>query len=307
LCWQALEWTGEARYAAEIERVLFNHFLAAQQADGSNWSYMTPLNGRAQEPFGPNCCNASGQRIAGRMPVFLYGLRDNAPSIFIYTESEASLQPKGLPAIRLRQETSYPSQGTITIHVQPEYSARFALHLRIPPFAAGARFELVDALTQQVRLSETGTIHAQADDFLVIEREWMPGDIVRLELPMPLVCQANEGVAAVVRGPLVYAYFQDIQDEAGIYLGRHGRYPEDIALAIDPARLSDNLVAESAGKGLLGPALRAHGHVRPKAPMFARAKANQVLPGQDEISVLLLPFANQGKIGGEYEVFIDYV
>ena len=35
---QALAWTGEPRYAAEIERDLFNHFLAAQLADGSNWS-----------------------------------------------------------------------------------------------------------------------------------------------------------------------------------------------------------------------------------------------------------------------------
>ena len=49
---------------AEIERDLFNHFLAAQLADGSNWSYMTPLNGRAQQPFGPNCCNAAGSSDA---------------------------------------------------------------------------------------------------------------------------------------------------------------------------------------------------------------------------------------------------
>ena len=82
---QALRWTGEAKYAAEIERDLFNHFLAAQLADGSNWSYMTALNGQAQEPVGPNCCNAAGHRIAGRMPTYLYGLRDGGPAVFIFT------------------------------------------------------------------------------------------------------------------------------------------------------------------------------------------------------------------------------
>jgi len=117
---QALRWTGKARYAAEIERDLFNHFLAAQLADGSNWSYMTPLNGRAQEPKSPNCCNAAGHRLAGRMPTYLYGLRDGAPAVLLYSESEATLRVPELPAVTLRQETDFPSSGAVTLLVQPE-------------------------------------------------------------------------------------------------------------------------------------------------------------------------------------------
>jgi len=52
---QAYQWTGQPRYLAEIERDLFSHFLAAQLDDGTNWSYMTPLQGQAQEPKQPNC------------------------------------------------------------------------------------------------------------------------------------------------------------------------------------------------------------------------------------------------------------
>jgi hypothetical protein len=294
---QALKWTGEARYAAEIERDLFNHFLAAQLADGSNWSYMTPLNGRAQEPEGPNCCNASGHRIAGRMPTYLYGLRGGAPTILLHTESEATIRATGLPAVTLRQETDFPSSGEVTITVQPAQAATFPLHVRIPPYSQGA--------TAQVGDGEP--IAAVAGDFLVIEREWKPGDTVKLSLPFPIVCQASDHVAALVRGPLVYAYFQDAQADSAVYHGRRGLYPEDAVLHINPEQPASSSVEETAAEGLLGPALRVAGHIQARAPMFAKAQANSKLPSRKEQSFLLLPFVNQGAIKGEYRMFMEYV
>ena len=293
---QALQWTGEARYAAEIERDLFNHFLAAQLADGSNWSYMTPMNGRAQEPYGPNCCNAAGHRIAGRMPTYLYGMRDGAPAVLMYTESQSILQPSGLPAVTLRQETDFPSSGTVTLHVQPEQPATFSLHLRIPPYAEGATVQVGDGEPQV----------AQADDFLVVEREWKPGDTVKLSLPFPLTCQANDHVAALTRGPLVYAYFQDVQTDPVILRGHHGRFPGDVTLAIDPNRPDSDIQEEPAQEDLLGPLLRVPGYIKSQAPMFASSAVNSALPEQQEETFLLLPFANQGAIRGEYRVFMEY-
>jgi DUF1680 family protein len=293
---QALQWTGEARYAAEIERDLFNHFLAAQLADGSNWSYMTPLNGRAQEPYGPNCCNAAGHRIAGRMPTYLYGVRDDSPAVLMYTESEAVLQPPGLPAVTLRQETNFPSTGAVTIHVQPERAAEFALHLRIPPYAEGAK----------VRVGDGEPEPAQAGDFAVIEREWQAGDTVKLYLPFPLNCRANDHTLALVRGPLVYAYFQDAQADPVKFHWCRGLYPEDAVLSVDPDRLEESVQEEPAPDELLGPALRVPGFIRSRAPVFATPSGNSPLPGRQEQSLLLHPFADQGAIRGVYRVFMAY-
>ena len=293
---QALQWTGEARYAAEIERDLFNHFLAAQLADGSNWSYMTPLNGRAQEPYGPNCCNAAGHRIAARMPTYLYGMRDGAPAVLMYTESQAVLQPPGLPAVSLRQETDFPSTGAVTIHVEPEQAAKFALHLRIPPYAEGAK----------VRVGDGEPEPAQAGDFAVIEREWHAGDTVKLTLPFPLRCQANAHTLAIVRGPLVYAYFQDAQADPAKFHWCRGLYPEDAVLSVDPDQIEESVQEEPASEGLLGPALRVPGFIRAKAPVFATPDGNAQLPGRQEESLLLYPFADQGAIRGIYRVFISY-
>lgn len=293
---QALRWTGEARYAAEIERDLFNHFLAAQLADGSNWSYMTPLNGQAQEPYGPNCCNAAGARIAGRMPTYLYGLRDGNPAVLIYTESQATLRPPELPAVTLRQETNFPSDGKGIIHVRPERAARFALHLRIPPYAAGAT----------VRVGGDEPAPAQAGDFVVIEREWQTEDIIELSLPFPVTCQANDHALALTRGPLVYAYFQQAQADPVKFYWSHGMYPEDVVLHIDPARPGESVREEPTDEGLLGPALRVMGHVRSKEPLFASSAANSQLAGEKEQPFVLYPFANQGAIRGEYRVFVEY-
>jgi DUF1680 family protein len=293
---QALRWTGEARYVAEIERDLFNHFLAAQLADGSNWSYMTPLNGRAQEPYGPNCCNAAGQRIAGRMPTYLYGVRGGSPAVLMVTESQATLRLPGLPAVTLRQETDFPSTGVVTVHVRPEQMVRFALHLRIPPYAHGAT----------VRVGDGEPVPAQAGDFVVIEREWKAGDSVELSLPLQVTCQANDHALALVRGPLVYAYFQDAQADPVKFHWCRGLYPEDVVLHANPAQPGDSVQEEPAGDGLLGPALRVAGYSRSRAPLFALSDANSKLPGCQEQSLLLLPFANQGAIRGEYRVFMEY-
>lgn len=294
---QAWRWTGKACYVAEIERDLFNHFLAAQLADGSNWSYMTPLNGRAQEPYGPNCCNASGARIAGRMPLYLYGVCDGSPAVLMYTESQVTFSLPGLPPIALQQETSFPSAGQVTITVRPAHPARFALYLRIPPYAAGAT----------ARVNDEPAVQAKEGDFLLIEREWKSGDRVHLSLPFPVVCQANEHVMAITRGPLVYAYFQDAQADPGTFRGHfRGVYPEDVVLRVDPARLAESVQEEPASAGLLGPVLRVDGFVRSRAPIFATDAANRRLPRREEHSLVLLPFVNQGAIRGEYRVFMGY-
>jgi DUF1680 family protein len=293
---QAYRWTGQACYLAEIERDLFNHFLAAQLADGTNWSYMTPLAGQSQEPEKPNCCNASGQRIAGRMPVYLYGLREGQAAVLLYTASQANFDLPGGNSLSLSQETDFPSTGEVILRVEPSRPAAFPLHLRIPPYASGAT----------VQVGGGDSHPAPAGDFLVLEREWQPGDLVRLSLPFPVTCQANQDVAALTRGPLVYAYFQKAQPDDAIYLGRRGRYPDDIVLQIDPERPGASIEEKPAPENLLGPALWLPGAVSPKAPMFATPAANRQLDGRLEEPVVLLPFANQGALRGDFSVFLSY-
>lgn len=290
----AYRWTGKGHYIAEIERTTFNQLLAAQLADGTNWSYMTPLNGRAQEPETPNCCNASGQRILARLPCYLYGLRENQPAVLLYTASSAVIQPPGLPTVRLQQSTAFPSDGEVRIQVSLDTPASFRLYLRIPPYAASA--------TASVNGAEAAVLIVE-DGFAFIEREWVDGDTVELVLPFPVSYHSSDREVAVIRGPLVYAYFQNAQASNEHYHWHHARYPSEVELQFDPAVTLDET---TAADGLLGPALRAAINVPARAPMFASHKTNQPLLEPYSESGILLPFANQGSLRGQYQVFMRY-
>jgi hypothetical protein len=146
----------------------------------------------------------------------------------------------------------------------------------------------------------------QAGDFAVIEREWQAGDTVKLYLPFRLSCQSNEHTLAVVRGPLVYAYFQDAQADPVVFHRRRGLYPEDVVLEVESERIGECVQEEPASDGLLGPALRVPGFVRSRAPVFATPDGNAPLPARQEQSFLLHPFADQGAIRGIYRVFMEY-
>jgi hypothetical protein len=54
----------------------------------------------------------------------------------------------------------------------------------------------------------------------------------------------------------------------------------------------------------LGPALRVKAIIQGRDPIFAHPAANAALPQEEEQTVLLLPFANQGAVRGEYRVFM---
>jgi DUF1680 family protein len=293
---QALRWTGKATYAEEIERTLFNSFLAAQTADGSNWSYMTPLNGRAQRPGSPNCCNAAGHRIAGRMPVYLYGLIDDGIVAHMYTDSEIEFELNDNTLVRLKQVTQYPSQGSVVFHVEPNNTTRFAFYLRIPSFAEGATIAVNGKSIDGVKYG----------DYARIEREWKKGDTVSLHLPLRVRAQAGHHEVALVRGPLVYAYFQAWQDDPERFYWSQGLYPDDVDLLIDPSNVANDVVGVPAPPTCLGPALIVKARQKQRAPMFANPEANKRLPQGCETEAVLLPFANQGTRNGHYAVFLGY-
>lgn len=290
---QAYQWTGQPQYLAEIERDLFNHLLAAQLGDGTNWSYMTPLAGQSQEPEKPNCCNGAGQRIAARMPTYLYGTRGGDPAVYMYTESQVRFDT---PGVVIRQETSFPSSGEVVLTVSPDQPTRFKLHLRIPPYASGAA----------IRVGSDPANPAAPGTFVVIERLWQPGDTVHLSMPFSVTAQANEHVAALVRGPLVYGYFQKTQPDPVMFLGRRGVFPEDVVMHCDPAHLDGAVQETAAPPDLLGPGLLVPGYIKSRAPMFAGASGNAQLDAQQDAHLLLLPFVNQGAVRGDYQVFMNY-
>ena len=291
----ALQWTGKAKYAEEMERTMFNSLLAAQLADGSNWSYMTPMNGRAQEPSGPNCCNASGHRILARLPTTFYSEMDKGLMVNQWVPSVVNWTHRGSHIV-LQQETEYPSEGSLHLTIQCDASVEFTLHLRIPSFAR----DVAVAVNGEV---VTGAV---AGEYLSMTRTWSSEDRIHVKTTLPLRVHHGDGEAALSKGPLVYCYFQKWQDNDGQFEWIQGAYPQDVQLKLGED-WEQALTWEAAPENALGPILRLPARRRAKAPMFANPEANTELPAAEDVEAVLLPFANQGLRRGHYAVFMPVV
>jgi len=196
----------DGRYADVMERALYNGALAGIALDGQRFFYVNPLESRGthhrQEWFGCACCPGNISRLLASLGGYLYSESNEGAFVHLYAKGEATLDLDGRRVV-LRQDTRYPWDGRVTLTVEPERSARFALSLRVPGWARA----------EDVRLAVNGrTQDATASaGYLRIEREWERGDTVLLDLPMPIervhahpAVRADAGQVALQRGPLVY-------------------------------------------------------------------------------------------------------
>ncbi|MBN2580739.1 MAG: glycoside hydrolase family 127 protein [Pirellulales bacterium] len=125
----------------------------------------------------------------------------------------------GDKTISIGQESRYPWEGKIKLTLHPGSSARsFTLKLRIPGWARetpvpSSLYTYLRKSNQRPSLSVNGKEEKIVFDlgYATIRRDWKPGDVVELDLPMPIRrVVANEKVAedrgkvALERGPLVY-------------------------------------------------------------------------------------------------------
>jgi DUF1680 family protein len=208
---------GDAAFAQEIERSAYNDLLGAQAPDGEDWCYYSFPNGRRTHTTYWRCCKSSGAMALEELSAIAYGVTaDGAVAINLLGPSDAEIVLPAVGAVHLRQRAAYPFEGPITIEVAPAAPARFAVDVRIPDWAEHA----------VLRVGEE-RFAAIAGRYARIEREWAPGEVITLDLPMPVavhravqrnvqesLAPGNVPVAqevmrydfiAVTRGPLAYA------------------------------------------------------------------------------------------------------
>jgi DUF1680 family protein len=203
--WRMLMLQGEARFADVMEMVLYNAVLAGLGLDGKSYFYRNPLaddgNYRRQDWYQCACCPPNIARMLASLPGYFYSIAKEGIWVHLYAEGAARIKLLDGRTIGLSQLTRYPWEGTIAIEVQGE--GDFTLFLRIPSWTK-----------DEISVSVNGGFHQGVDlesGYLKIVRSWKPGDVIRLELPMPVrlmeshpYVSENVGRVALMRGPLLY-------------------------------------------------------------------------------------------------------
>ena len=196
----------DSRFTDRLETVLFNGALSGLARDGEHYFYDNVLESHGQNRrwrwhYCP-CCPTNIARFITSLGQYFYSATEDELAVHLYGENTAELDV-GTAFVRLRQKTEYPWNGDIRIEIGTEAPARFTLRLRIPGWCRNASLE-VNGQTIDLGVS---TVKGYA----AIEREWCDGDVVRLNLDMPVerihahpAVSENGGRVALQRGPMVY-------------------------------------------------------------------------------------------------------
>jgi uncharacterized protein len=214
---------GDAKYIDVMERTLYNGLLSGVSLDGKTFFYPNPLesNGQhaRQEWFGVACCPGNITRFMPSVPGYVYATRADDVFVNLYATGTAKIDlPAG--AVTLDQDTRYPWDGAVKMTIKPERERHFAINVRIPGWARNEpvpsnlyRFtDEVDVPSATVRVNGTPVSMTLDNGFVSIERTWSAGDVIALDLPMPVrrvesdpQVMANRNRVALQRGPIVYA------------------------------------------------------------------------------------------------------
>jgi uncharacterized protein len=197
--------TGDAKYADVLEREVYNGLISGVSLTGDRFFYVNPLGSKGKHHrvpwFGTSCCPTNIVRYVPGMGERVYAHTDDGIWTVLYVGSTATVALKD-GKVKLTQETEYPWQGTVTIRLEPEKSFAFDLRLRIPGWCQEAPTITVNGEKQKAAVEK---------GYVRIGRTWQAGDVVRLELPMPVQriyadphVKADVGRVALMRGPVVY-------------------------------------------------------------------------------------------------------
>jgi DUF1680 family protein len=194
---------GNAEAADVLERSLYNAVLHGIALDGkSTYSYGSPVSdsNHPRSPWGI-CCATTQPRTLLQVGRYAYGCSENDLYVNLFLGGECRVSLKATP-VTLKVETEYPWKGAVKMTVEPEHSANFAIRVRIPGWSHGAAL-----LLNGKRLDSVDIVKGYA----VICRTWTRGDVVELDLPMPVrrieanpAVVADRGKVAIQRGPIVY-------------------------------------------------------------------------------------------------------
>jgi DUF1680 family protein len=205
--------TGDAKYVDVVELALYNAVLPGVSLDGADYFYVNPLRqveppptplrwSRTRVPFVTSyCCPPNVVRTIASVNGYAYCKSDGEVSVNLYGSNTYRTKWRG-GSLKLKQETEYPWNGQVRITVEACPPGEWRLKLRVPGWAETAAIAVngkpVDA-------------KATPGTFAVIRRAWMAGDVIELNLPMPVVLleshplvEENRCQTAVKRGPIVY-------------------------------------------------------------------------------------------------------
>jgi len=211
-----------------LERTCFNGFISGAALTGDRFFYPNPLEydgaatfnhgyaGRAPW-FGCACCPPNLVRTTAAITGYFYAVRAQSLYVNCFAASEGVVPVAG-GEVTVRQETDYPWSGRVRLTVSPAAPTSLTLRVRIPGWVRGRPvpsdlygYDEATPAAWSLRVGGQAVAAPLEQGYAVLTRVWRAGDVVELDLPMPVrTVHASPHVAALAgrvaleRGPVVY-------------------------------------------------------------------------------------------------------
>jgi uncharacterized protein len=211
----------DAKYIDVMERVLYNGFLAGVSLRGDRFFYQNVLmsygNYERFDWINVPCCPPNVVRLMASIGSYIYAKTWNELYVNLFVASRAEVK-LAKTNVRITQETRYPWEGKVKMTVDPERAGKFGVLIRIPEWAQNRPlpsdlYRYLDPTDEEPTLSVNGRPAELAieNGYVRLQRTWRAGDVIELDLPMPVrkvlahdFVRDDKGRVALERGPLVY-------------------------------------------------------------------------------------------------------
>jgi len=219
---------GDAKYIDVLERTLYNGMISGVSLEGNSFFYPNCLESDGKfkfnqgsltrkEWFDCSCCPTNVMRFIPSVPNYIYAHRGDSLYINLFIASKANVKMENIK-LNVSEETEYPWDGKVKITVTPKKDKEFTINVRIPGWALEKvvpsdlyRYLKTNEQEVTLKVNEEPVDIDTKKGFVVVTRKWSKGDIIELNLPMPVRrVLANEKVKddrnkiSLVRGPIVY-------------------------------------------------------------------------------------------------------
>ena len=205
--------TGDAKYGDRAEDAVFNAGLGAVDDDFKGEQYFSCPNqviaddtsnhalffrGEDWMSYAPKkflpCCAGNVHRFMPNFVLRSWMRCGDEFALFTYAPSVLTARVHG-KRVRIEEQTDYPFENSVRLHIQTDDAVTFALRLRSPSWSKHTT----------VTLNGTPLALVFKNGSAVLRRRFQDGDEIAITFQDEIRCIANAGGVSVKKGALLYA------------------------------------------------------------------------------------------------------
>ncbi|MBQ1668156.1 MAG: glycoside hydrolase family 127 protein, partial [Prevotella sp.] len=202
--------TADKSYIDYYERALYNHILSILNPVQGGFVYFTPMRSGhyrvySQPQTSMWCCVGTGMENPARYGEMIYAHEGNDLLINLFIPSTLTWN-----GMTVTQDNHFPQEPSTTVKLQMKKARQFAMKIRQPKW------------TENMSMTVNGSAvnYTTEGGYIVVNRQWKDGDVVRVNLPMHLSAETTPDQKpqySFLYGPIVLAAKTGTDRQDGLF------------------------------------------------------------------------------------------